>query len=359
MWVKNNMKLKRFSVSFEKQDMKFVKKHGVFRASRMVKKHYKKYKTPFIYDTYQLAHQLSVTHKTLFELSKNTKKHYKLLMLRKHNGGLRYINAPDSQLKKVQLRILNSILSKIEVSPYATAYIKGKNLKDNAAPHVGHKYIFKMDITDFFGSISYLQVVSAAFNSNRFPKQIGAILTSLCCLDEYLPQGAPTSPALSNIVMKNFDDILGDWCEKRNIVYTRYCDDLTFSADFPLYGKVYHKVEKMLYIRGFEINESKTKSISNSSSQRVTGLTVNEKVSIPNEYKRQLRQEIYYVLKFGLSASILRGDKKEFMNNGKPDADKFYNHIMGKLNYVLQIEPQNKWFNEKKAELSNAYTRCT
>ncbi len=86
----------------------------------------------------------------------------------------------------------------------------------------------------FFGSITYLQVISSAFNSKMYPAQIGAILTSLCCKDDVLPQGAPTSSALSNIVMKNFDDILGNWCREKYITYTRYCDDLTFSADIPL-----------------------------------------------------------------------------------------------------------------------------
>ena len=348
------MKLNRFTVSFEVQDMYFLKKYGLFKSASMVKKHYKKHKTPFIYDTFQLANELRIFHKEVFELSKNTRKHYKLIMLRKKNGGLRYIHSPEASLKNVQRRILKSILSNIDISPFAIAYVKGKKLKDNAVPHTNHKYLLKMDITDFFGSITYLQVISSAFNANRFPVQIGAMLTSLCCLNDVLPQGAPTSPMLSNIVMKNFDDIIGAWCKKRNIAYTRYCDDLTFSADTPLYN-VYVKVKDMLEKRGFEINEDKTKFVTNSSSQRVTGLTVNEKVSIPREYKRKLRQDIYYALKFGLADSVVKTEKNEFIKNGVVDREAYYNHLKGKALYVLQVEPENKWFAEAVEKLYDKY----
>ncbi len=347
------MKLKKFTVSFERFDFNFLKKFGLFKASRMVKKHYKNENTPFIYDTYQLAHSLGINRKELFELSKNAEEHYKLIMLRKSSGALRYIHSPDDGLKRVQARILKNILNKIKISPYATAYIKGKKLRDNAAPHTNHKYLLKMDITDFFSSITYLQVISSAFNSKRFPVQIGAILTSLCCLFEVLPQGAPTSPALSNVVMKTFDDAMGGWCKKRGITYTRYCDDLTFSADKPLYI-AYKKAKRLLEKRGFEINKQKTKFVFCSNSQRVTGLTVNEKVSVPREYKKQLRAEVYYALKFGIADSIIHGNKTQFIKRGTPDVYRYYNHLMGKIHYLFQIEPSD-YFAEAKEKLKSKF----
>ncbi len=350
------MKLKRFTVSFEKQDLHFVKKYGIFKATSMVRNHYKKYKTPFVHDTYQLAQAIAVPRNMLFELARNTAKQYQLIMLRKKNGGFRYIHSPSDDLKHAQKQILKKILSAMEVSPYATAYLRGKSLKDNAAPHTNHKHLLKMDITDFFGSITYLQVISSAFPSKRYPVQVGAMLTSLCCLNNRLPQGAPTSPMLSNIVMKNFDDSIGSWCKERGISYTRYCDDLTFSADYPLYV-VYAKVKQMLFCRGFEVNEAKTKFISNASCQLVTGLTVNEKVSVPREYKRQLRQEIYYAVKFGFSDSIVQGNRFEFITRGVPNCAKYFNHLKGQVNYVLQIEPENRWFREAVEMLDRAYAQ--
>ena len=348
------MKYENGILSFDASDAHFVAKHGLRETVKLASNHYDNYQTPFIRDTFQLAHVVGTFQKSLFAFSKSTSQHYKRITLRKKNGGTRVIHAPDSQLKYMQMNILRNILSKIEVSPYATAYVKGKRLQDNAAPHIRHRYLLKMDVTDFFGSITFLEVISAAFPSKMYPAQIGAMLTSLCCLGDVLPQGAPTSPALSNIVMRNFDDILGSWCQKRGITYTRYCDDLIFSADRPLYG-VYCKATELLEARGFQVNEKKTTFVTNASSQRVTGLAVNEKVSIPKEYKRQLRQELYYALKFGLENSILHGNKTNYVFDGVPDAGGYYAHLSGKLQYVLQIEPHNAWFADAAQRLYEKY----
>ena len=344
------MIIKPLITRFEKQDLHFVAKHGFFRAARLVRAHSKKHKVPFIADTYQLAHEMGISRKELFGLTRHPEYHYRIITLRKQSGGLRVLHAPLSQMKHAQQRIQRRILAHLPVSPYATAYVRDKGLADNAAPHVGHKYLLKMDITDFFGSITYLQVISAAFPSTLYPPQIGAMLADLCCYKEVLPQGAPTSPTLSNIVMRHFDDSIGGWCKQHGIAYTRYCDDLTFSANTPLYH-VYEKVKNKLEAMGFTVNESKTHFVTAASRQTVTGLTVNEKVSIPADYKRELRQEVYYAIKFGLADSI-RHDNKPFWTIGhNPDVRRYYNHLNGKLNYVLQVEPHNRWFARAKADL--------
>lgn len=348
------MIVRRFITRFEKQDMHFVAKHGFFRAARMVRAHAKAHQAPFIADTYQLAHELGIRRRELFGLTRHPEYHYRILTLRKRNGGLRVLHAPLYQMKQVQQRILKRILPHLPVSPYATAYIRGKTLADNAAPHVGHKYLLKMDITDFFGSITYLQVISAAFPSTLYPPQIGAMLTDLCCYKEVLPQGAPTSPTLSNVVMCRFDNAIGGWCKKRGIAYTRYCDDLTFSADVPLYH-VYEKVKDRLEGMGFTVNERKTHFVTAASRQTVTGLTVNEKVAIPADYKRQLRQEVYYAIRFGLADSINQGGKPFRTIGNNPDVRRYYNHLNGKLNYVLQVEPHNRWFACAKEDLRRQF----
>ena len=146
------MKLNKFTVSFEEQDLHFLKKYGLLRANFMVFKHYKKYDMPFINDTYQLAGCLCMPRKEIFKMSKNADKFYKEIELPKKNGGVRKINAPNAYLKKAQKQILNKILSNAKISPFATAYIKGKNLKDNASPHTNHKHLLKMD---FFELVKY------------------------------------------------------------------------------------------------------------------------------------------------------------------------------------------------------------
>ena len=150
--------------------------------------------------------------------------------------------------------------------------------------------------------------------------------------------------------MRNFDTNMARWCQRRGIAYTRYCDDLTFSADHPLFA-VYSKAKNMLAEMGFDLNETKTHFITNAGRQSVTGLTVNEKVSVPAGYKRLLRQEIYYALRFGLADSILRGGRAALRTDGVPDTERYRQQLLGRIQYVLQIEPGNRWFREAKQKL--------
>lgn len=330
------MKIEDEKVTFEEWDMAFARKFGLEQAADMVLMFQDvNPQLPFIYDTYQLAHFLGMGRKILFDYLKYVDREYRTTNIRKKNGGGRTLQVPSRNLKRIQTIILCEILNHFPVSQYATAYKKGATLQNNATPHVGRRYLLKLDITDFFGSIRFGQVYRAAFNANYFPKQIGLMLTRLCCRQDVLPQGAPTSPALSNLVMQNFDNNMGAWCAKRGIAYTRYCDDMTFSSDKPLYH-VYEKAKAMLEEMGFQLNEKKTRFVTNSSRQSVTGLIVNEKVTVPREYKRLLRQELYYWVKF---------ERKE------TGTDQDYQRLMGKLNFVLQTEPENPWFQRAKEVL--------
>lgn len=341
------MKIDNEKIIFHDSDMKFVRQSGIkealqtvidFRAANP--------KLPFLYDTDQLSYFFVGNSKRLFDLFRNCEQHYYTVELKKKNGKSRLLHVPDEELKRAQRMILHKILKCFTASDHATAYVRRKSLTDNANPHVGKRYLLKLDITDFFGSITFDHVYRAVFNSKYFPKQIGVILTSLCCCNDVLPQGAPTSPYISNIVMCEFDDCLGSWCKKHGVAYTRYCDDLTFSSNQPLFH-VYQKVRSMLECMGFAINESKTHFVTNANRQSVTGLTVNEKVSVSAEYKRKLRQAVHYVLRYGSDDCILHTNKTEFITNGVPDEEKYLQHLIGRVNYVLQIEPNNTWFGKK------------
>lgn len=337
------MIIEKDQITFEKHDMNFVAKFGILEACDIVLDFKSQHNLPFIYDTYQLAHFLCVGRKDLFDFVKSCDSMYIPITIPKKSGGCRCLSVPDSTLENIQRIILKRILNQISISKYSTAYHKGAKLTDNAAPHVGKRFILKMDLTDFFSSIRFDKVYSCAFNANYFPKQIGVMLTALCCKDDVLPQGAPTSPAISNIVMKNFDDNFGAWCEKRGFSYTRYCDDITVSGNTSLYP-AYRKAKAWLENMSFEINERKTRFITNASRQTVTGLTVNEKVSVPSDYKRKLRQEVYYACKFGLESAILHKSLTEFMISGISDTFKYFSYLIGKINYVLSVEPENAYF---------------
>ena len=346
------MRTKGHVVEFESSDLGFVKKHGFLTAAQMALEHKAASPLPYLYDVDRLKAFLKKGRKSLFFYVKHADQDYRRIAIKKKSGGVRQVYAPSAELKRLQGRILHGLLVKLPVSAYATAYIRKKDPVQNALPHVGKRYLLKLDITDFFGSIRFAQVYGAAFHSGHFPKQVGVLLTRLCCRQGVLPQGAPTSPALSNLVLRNFDNSLGKWCASRGIAYTRYCDDMTFSSDRPLYA-VYRKARGMLEQMGFRLNDGKTRFITNANRQSVTGLTVNAKVSVSRDYKRRLRQEVHYVLKFGLAEHILRSVPGALTEEGLPNAGKYYRSLLGRVGYVLQIEPENAWFRNAQDRLKS------
>ena len=168
----------------------------------------------------------------LYGLSNHTEEHYQKIQIPKRNGAWRTLYVPDSLLKYVQKQILHKVLTQLPVSYCASAYKKGCSLKENAAPHTGKSIVLKLDILDFFGNITYISVYQHAFPGELFPPPVRTLLAHLCCYRDFLPQGAPTSPYISNLVLFPFDRYMERWCKNQNITYTRYCDDLTFSGSF-------------------------------------------------------------------------------------------------------------------------------
>lgn len=245
--------------------------------------------------------------KTIYSISNNIEKNYKIYKIKKRNGKYRTIYEPNLILKQIQKQILNNILNNKSISKYAKAYHKGIQLKDNAIPHINKEMILKLDIKDFFENISFLDIYNSCFPIEYFPKSVGMILTYLCTYDNHLTQGSPTSAYISNLVMKEFDEELGNWCNLRNISYTRYSDDMTFSGAFNP-SELITKVRKMLYKLGLELNNDKIHIVYKSSSQNVTGIVVNEKMQVNVKYRNKIRQEIYYIKKFGLSSHLKKCD---------------------------------------------------
>ena len=190
-----------------------------------------------------------------------------------------------------------------DIFVYAMAYRKGESTIANAAPHVGKQIILKMDIRHFFDHLIYPFVKEKAFPKEKYSEPIRVLLIMLCIYMEALPQGAPTSPTISNIVMRDFDNVVGHWCEEKDIVYTRYCDDMTFSGDFEP-GQVIIFVKEELQKLGLYINSKKTVVVGKGQKHSVTGIVVNEKISVSSDYKKCIRQELYYCKKYGIDSHI-------------------------------------------------------
>ncbi len=290
----------------------------------------------------------------VYRMSNWTEKEYYRVLIPKRSGGYRRLDIPSARLKFFQDKILEEILTGMPVHPCAKAYVRGSNLRDAAAPHVGKPVVVKLDIHDFYGTITFGMVYNRVFGEDRFPKQIGMILANLCCCRGVLPQGAPTSPAISNLVMVPLDEAVNDWCTRRGITYTRYSDDLTFSGDMEP-GELIRQVRRLLRRDGFRLNDGKTQVIRRGQRQIVTGVVVNEKVQLPAEYRRAIRQEVYYCGKYGVRDHILRSGKTDFIRDNIYSEDgkrvmqrRYLLHLLGRIGYALMVDPDNREMREHR-----------
>lgn len=247
----------------------------------------------------------------------------------------RKLSVPNGFMKTVQRRILDNYLYKLDVSKFSTAYCKGKSLLDNASPHIGKEYVAKLDISHFFDNID-TDMVFMIMRQLEMSTPATTLLTQLCVHNGVLPQGAPTSPYIANLVMKHFDEKIGSRCVENNIAYSRYCDDITLSGTKKAIKDSHMVIEikRMLYRMGFDLNEKKTVFVSSSQMQKVTGIVVNEKPQISREMRRTIRQEVYYCAKFGVAESLNQREidipEKEYLNS-----------LLGRISFALQIDSAN------------------
>lgn len=165
------------------------------------------------------------------------------------------------------------------------------------------------------------------------------LLTNLCTLNDHLVQGAPTSAYISNLVMRDFDENVGRFAEKFDISYTRYSDDMTFSGEFEP-SIIIREVRQELCKLGLRLNDKKTMVIKNSACQKVTGIVVNKKMQVSLNYRKKIRQEIYYIKKFGLNEHLNRLNIK--------NSEKYLNSLLGRILFVLQVDPNNQEFRNYK-----------
>lgn len=279
----------------------------------------------------------------LYAISKHTSKHYYSRTIPKANGAKRQLIVPDALLKGIQRRILHNCLKNMPISVCATAYHQGTNVRSNASAHVGKAQVLNLDVRDFFSSIDFAMVYRWAFPGVYYPPEVRGLLTSLCCYQGYLPQGAPTSPAISNLVMRDFDEDLRQWCLNRGITYTRYCDDLTFSGDFAA-DEVKREVKRRLYPLGLVLNGQKTTVASHSQRQLVTGVVVNDKVQTTRAYRRQLRQTLYFCRKRGFAEHLRYIGDDRYLPMGEVGIRRFIQSLLGRVQYVLQMAPEDQAF---------------
>ncbi len=287
---------------------------------------------------------LGVEGNRLEEILNNVSGHYQEFWMRKRSGGYRMISAPDKDLQAIQSTIYSRILSSVTiVHPAAVGFRCGRSVVDNAAPHLGKRYVLKMDIHDFFGSIRSPRV-RQTFKKIGYPENVSKVLGALCCLHRHLPQGAPTSPALSNIVGYEMDRKLAALAAEYGLTYTRYADDLTFSGDVFPKEQIIPQVKRIIRDEKFEPNHKKTHFMNQSSRKIITGVSVASgvKLTIPKSKKREIRKNVYFILTKGLAEHQRR--------IGSHDPA-YLKRLIGMLCYWRAIEPDNTYASDSIAAL--------
>lgn len=278
---------------------------------------------------------VGLEHQYICNMAYASDRFYRHFSIPKSNGQARNIDEPLPDLKFVQSWILHNILEKCAVSDYAKAYLKGRTLKHNARFHRAQKIVVTMDIKNFFPSISVKDITEIFENMGYF-HDLSCFLAHLCCYNNVLPQGAPTSPYLSNLRMITLDDKISEYTYEKSIRYTRYADDLTFSGDFNPHFLI-SNISKFVYNEGFCINPQKTRIARSNTRQEVTGIIVNSHMQLSKEKRKLIRQQVYYIREFGLESHLERiGENRA----------NYLNHLLGQINFALFVNPKDKEMKE-------------
>lgn len=283
-----------------------------------------------------------------FNRKTSTISHYIRFKVPKKTGGERLISAPMPNLKQAQYWILENILNKLEVHDAAHGFRENRSIITNATPHVGADVIINFDLKDFFPSISYKRV-KGLFQSFGYSEAAATIFGLICTAadieqveldgttyyvaldDRHLPQGSPASPAITNLLCRRLDRRLQGMAENIGFTYTRYADDLTFSATSENRRhicNIMRRTESIVTHEGFNINHDKTRVLRNTNQQEVTGIIVNEKLNISKKVLKKFRATLHQIEQEGLQG-------KHWGNSHDTLAA-----ITGFANFVAMVNPE-------------------
>jgi retron-type reverse transcriptase len=282
-----------------------------------------------------------------FHAEATDKPHYAYFEVPKRSGGKRLLAAPQPKLARAQAWVLHEILEKLPTETPAHGFIKGRSTVSCAAPHVGKGVVLNLDLSDFFPTITFGRV-RGVFQRLGYSPAVATVLALLCteaprsAVDfdgkrlwaavgpRALPQGACTSPALSNQVARKLDRRLAGMSEKHGYTYTRYADDLTFSARDTRPGDLAMLLARVRHIvteEGFALNPNKGRVQHAGGRQTVTGIVVNDRPSLPRDEVKRLRAILHRASKTGLAAQ------------NRDKIPHFEAHLRGKLAYLHMVDP--------------------
>lgn len=283
--------------------------------------------------------------------------------IKKKNGEDRHIHAPDKRLKSIQRKLADVLNSVYKIKPAAHGFVMDKNIITNASCHLKRKYVFNMDLENFFEQIHFGRIRGMLMKPPYgIGEEAATVIAQLACYKGKLPQGAPTSPILTNMICSPLDTKLSKLAKKHNVRYSRYADDITFSSnnEFPeeiVYSDltgihVGKELEDIIVKNSFLVNNRKTRVYSYKKRQEVTGLVVNEIVNIRRSYVKEVRaileqcrrQGIYEAAKMFIekgkckNTTIVEAVKKETEENKEIVQNWFKAVLKGKIGYIKQVK---------------------
>ena len=267
---------------------------------------------------------------------------YNVFDIPKKNGELRTICAPVKDLKELQQRLaskLNAIRERERekypiLKKVSYGFENERCIMQNAAVHRNKRYVYSIDLKDFFGSFHFGRVRGFFFHCDYLDvsMEVATVLAQLCCYNGKLPQGAPTSPVITNCICLTMDKSIARLASKYHLYYTRYADDLTFSTNDIKFldwkAEFTQKLEDIILKSGFSINQDKTRLALRDSRQMVTGLIVNKRISISRDYYKKTRAMLDHYMKNG-----------EFFID---DKEATLQQLEGRIAFVAQVEKYNK-----------------
>jgi len=289
---------------------------------------------PVIFDEKHFSILINGDVKDIISYVYYLKQEYKEFFIKKRNGGKRHISVPPIDLKRMQSWILKNILEKdVNALESVHSFIKkdetgSRGIFTNAQVHSCCEWMVKVDILHFYDNIHIYQV-KEYFISLGYTEEVANLLAEICTFKNRLPQGAPTSPALSNLICRKMDADFRALCENHGWSYSRYADDMTFS------GRDKNDIIKLKTIENIVINNrlrlkyAKTRIAHKGMRMKITGLTVGNGVHVPKQYRREVWTELHFCYKYGVESHLKRKgvEKKNY---------KFW--LLGRIMYIRSID---------------------
>jgi RNA-directed DNA polymerase len=292
---------------------------------------------------YQLRYHLYI-----YPLSKA----YTTFEIPKKSGGCRVISTPQTSLKIIQQKLNQVFRSVYQPKPSTHGFTIGKSIVTNAKQHLRQKYVLNLDLKDFFPSINFGRVRGLLMSRPySCTEEVATILSQICCHENQLPQGAPTSPIVSNMICAKLDSQLQRLAQKYQCIYTRYADDITFSTSRPRFPPhlawfsiesekliLGNELKNIIEDNGFLVNDSKVRLKSRYKRQEVTGITVNEKLNVKRKYIRQVRAVLHAWDKYGVdNAEAEFWERFDEKHRFHTIPDSFRNIIRGRIEFIGSV----------------------